>query len=61
MTEITLKNDLKQKSRDRVTVKPADFASQICNILAGQTYTLATGLISKSYRRPYTSRSCYSM
>ncbi|PUS18247.1 hypothetical protein B1M25_11725 [Salmonella enterica subsp. enterica serovar Dublin] len=29
MTEITLKNDLKQKSRDRVTVKPADFASQI--------------------------------
>ena len=27
---------------------------------AGPTYTLATGLISKMYLRPYTSRSCYS-
>lgn len=29
MTEITLKNDLKQKSCDRVAVKSPDFASQI--------------------------------
>jgi len=34
---------------------------QTCNIPAGQTYTLATGLICLSYLRPYTSRSCYGM
>ncbi len=34
--------------------------SSSCNIPAGPTYTLATGLISKMYLRPYTSRSCYS-
>ena len=42
-------------------IKFENIYKHTCNIPAGPTYTHATGLISKSYLRPYTSRSCYGM
>ncbi len=74
-TEITLKNDLKQNSPESMSahlqILPAGsrFLDHIwkkiehtCNIPAGPTYTLATGLISKctsdpTLRAPVTARN----